>query len=85
MLRRFRKVVRFKLYIGGRNFCQDCRRNTDEKKMRAKSEGVVATAKDVQIQKTFWKVSLQDLVTNQILKINVKVEDDTDVPSFGPW
>lgn len=53
--------------------------------MRAKSEGVVATAKDVQIQKTFWKVSLQDLVTNQILKINVKVEDDTDVPSFGPW
>ena len=63
-----------KLYIGN-----------IEKKMRAKSEGVVATAKDVQIQKTFWKVSLQDLVTNQILKINVKVEDDTDVPSFGPW
>ena len=53
--------------------------------MRAKSEGVVATAKDVQIQKTFCKVNLQDLVTNQILKINVKVEDDTDVPSFGPW
>lgn len=53
--------------------------------MRAKSEGVAMTEKDVQIQKTFWKVNLQDLVTNQILKINVKVEDDTDIPSFGPW
>lgn len=53
--------------------------------MRAKSEGVSVTEKDVQIQKTFWKVNLQDLVTNQILKINVKVEDDTDISSFGPW
>lgn len=54
--------------------------------MRAESEGVVGTARIPRFKRHFGKKNnLQDLVTNQILRINGKVEDDTDVPSFGFW
>ena len=37
------------------------------------------------MKKMFRKENLQDLVTNQILRMDVEAEDDSDVSSFGSW